>query len=133
MAGKRKAGLRDIEAELRSFARTFPGAWSDEPWGEHVTKVGKKIFAFHGMVEGEADKVSLGVKLTDENEHALTHAWCTPTGYGLGRAGWVSCRFDATTAEPPPVEILKEWIDESYRNVAPKKLIKELDALIWQT
>jgi hypothetical protein len=28
----------------------------------------------------------------------------------------------------PSVDQLKEWIDESYRAQAPKKLVKELDA-----
>ena len=30
--------------------------------------------------------------------------------------------------EAPPLALIKEWIDESYRAIAPKKLIKELDA-----
>jgi hypothetical protein len=28
----------------------------------------------------------------------------------------------------PPIERLKDWLDESYRAQAPRKLVKELDA-----
>jgi hypothetical protein len=28
----------------------------------------------------------------------------------------------------PPLRQLKEWIDESYRAQAPRKLVKELDS-----
>jgi len=44
--------------------------------------------------------------------------------YGLGRAGWVTATFE--TGEPVPVELMIAWIDESYRAIAPKKLVKEL-------
>ena len=30
--------------------------------------------------------------------------------------------------EKPPVDMLKQWIDESYRAVAPKRLVASLDA-----
>ena len=29
--------------------------------------------------------------------------------------------------EKPPVDLLCEWIDESYRTIAPKKLVKQWD------
>jgi hypothetical protein len=48
----------------------------------------------------------------------------TPTAYGLGKSGWVSARFLA--GEKLPVDLLKAWIDESYRAQAPKKLLKTL-------
>jgi hypothetical protein len=43
-----------------------------------------------------------------------------PTGYGLGRGGWVTASFGER--DNPPLELLREWLDESYRAVAPKKL-----------
>lgn len=30
--------------------------------------------------------------------------------------------------EPPPVELFLEWIEESYRTIATKKLVARLDA-----
>ena len=43
-----------------------------------------------------------------------------------GRSGWVTIKVQPD--EAPPLALIKEWIDESYRAIAPKKLIKELDA-----
>jgi predicted DNA-binding protein (MmcQ/YjbR family) len=47
-----------------------------------------------------------------------------PTGYGLGKSGWVTVPLDA---EDVDVEILSDWIEESYRIIAPKRLVAELD------
>jgi predicted DNA-binding protein (MmcQ/YjbR family) len=111
-----------MRAALREYAFGFPGAWEDHPWGESVAKVDKKIFAFFG-VEGH---VKMHLKLPHSADAALGVPGAAPTGYGLGKAGWVSIPLDG---ELPPVEILREWIDESYRAVATKKRIKELDEL----
>jgi hypothetical protein len=46
-------------------------------------------------------------------------------GYGLGRSGWVTARFPRTTRLP--VDILGMWIDESYRALAPKRLLTQLE------
>ena len=42
-----------------------------------------------------------------------------------GRGGWVTSAFEPN--DDPPVDILCDWIEESYRAVAPKKLVAELD------
>ena len=49
-----------------------------------------------------------------------------PTAYGLGKSGWVSAKFPPN--RKPPVEMLKAWIDESYRAQAPKKLVASLES-----
>ena len=49
-----------------------------------------------------------------------------PTGYGLGKSGWVSGLFEADAK--PPVDMLLAWLDESYRAIAPKKLVAQLGA-----
>ncbi len=58
-------------------------------------------------------------------EIALQLPCAKPTGYGLGKSGWVS--FGPSEAEMPPLDRLKDWIDESYRARAPRKLVKLLD------
>ena len=50
---------------------------------------------------------------------ALSLPFVVPTGYGLGKAGWVSATLPA--GEEPPMDMLREWILESYRAVAPRK------------
>lgn len=107
---------------LREAALAYPGAHEDTPWGHPVIKVNGKSFVFMSNADDEA--VSLSVKLPDTHEAALILPFASPTGYGLGKSGWVSASF--TAGDEPPVPLLLEWIDESYRAVAPKKLVKTL-------
>jgi predicted DNA-binding protein (MmcQ/YjbR family) len=117
------ADPRRTRRALISFALTLPGAFEDHPWGEAVTKVNGKIFVFFGMGEG-TETIGFAVKLDESLEQALAAPGAAPTGYGLGRAGWVTVPLLPTT---PPLDVLKDWLEESYRRVAPKRLVKELD------
>jgi predicted DNA-binding protein (MmcQ/YjbR family) len=117
-------GKTSKAAALIGAADQFPGSWEDFPWGERVAKVGKKVFAFLGA--DDADDRSVSLKLPESCHEALTLDCCEPTGYGLGRAGWVSIKLDGPGC--PALDVLLDWLDESYRAVAPKKLIAELDA-----
>jgi predicted DNA-binding protein (MmcQ/YjbR family) len=107
---------------LTEFALGLPGAWLDHPWDEDVVKVGKKIFVFLGLED--MPELLVTVKLDDSHDQALAVPGAEPTGYGLGRSGWVSIPLRDTT---PPLGVLQDWVDESYRRVAPKKLVSELD------
>jgi len=107
---------------LRDFAMRYPEAHEDFPWGERVIKVKGKVFLFLG----KGDDLSLSVKLPSSGLVALGLPFASPTGYGLGKSGWVSARFPPK--EKPPMDVLRAWIDESYRAVAPKKLVAGLDA-----
>ena len=120
----RGTGLRTAASELRDYAMTFPGATEDFPWGERVAKVNGKVFVFLGCEP--KTEMGLSVKLPVSCEEALELPFTKPTAYGLGKAGWVSATFGPNDA--PPLEILKSWIQESYRAVAPRKLVTELDA-----
>ena len=109
--------------KLMAYALEFPGAFEDHPWGEDVVKVNKKIFVFFGVPEDAA--FGLTTKLPESREFAMTFPFTEPSGYGLGRAGWISSTF--AKGVDIPVDMLMDWIDESYRAVAPKRLVKELD------
>ncbi len=111
-------------AELQAVALALPEAWEDYPWDERVVKVRKKIFLFLTKEDDLADLLHVGVKLPDSAEEALSFPFVEPTGYGLGRAGWVSARF--APGDRPPVDILSDWVDESYRAVAPKALVRQI-------
>jgi predicted DNA-binding protein (MmcQ/YjbR family) len=110
-------------AALRRYALSFPGATEDFPWGETVCKVRGKVFVFFGH---SGTGLGLSVKLPASSLLALTLPFASPTGYGLGKSGWVSAQFASRDAVP--LELLEKWIDESYRAVAPKRLVAELDA-----
>jgi len=108
-------------AHLLKFALAYPGAFPDSPWGEKVVKVGRKIFVFLGRSGGE---LQVTVKLPRSGMLALGLPFVSPTGYGLGKSGWVTATFRKSAR--PPIPMLKQWIDESYRTVAPTKLVKQV-------
>jgi predicted DNA-binding protein (MmcQ/YjbR family) len=81
-----------------------------------VAKVGKKVFVFFGTAD--SDDSGMTVKLPASQPLALAQPGVKPSAYGLGKAGWVSLRFAEAGL---PEETLREWIDESYRAVAPKR------------
>jgi predicted DNA-binding protein (MmcQ/YjbR family) len=105
---------------LRTFGMTLPGAHEDHPWGELVLKCKGKVFVFLGKPESE---LAFSVKLPDSGPRLLDRDECEPTGYGLGKSGWVTIRTSpgAFTAGE-----LCALIEESYRAVAPKTLLKQL-------
>jgi predicted DNA-binding protein (MmcQ/YjbR family) len=113
---------RATRKKVLEHALELPGAHLDHPWGEDVAKVGKKVFAFLGTDDG--DDPGMSVKLRESREQALLSPGAEPTGYGLGDAGWVTIPF----AGAPPLPVLRDWVEESYRIVAPKRLVAELDA-----
>lgn len=116
----------EVREALREFAVGLPEAHEDHPWGDTVIKVGKKVFVFLGVDEPtEKWDPSFSVKLLSEaHGHALTVEGAAPTGYGLGRAGWVTVPL---LAELPPTEVLLDWVEESYRAIAPKRAVRLLD------
>jgi predicted DNA-binding protein (MmcQ/YjbR family) len=116
---------RPISRELREYALSFPGATEDFPWGERVAKVKGKVFVFLGADPVPGGPIGFSVKLPASGQDALDLPFTKPTGYGLGKSGWVTASFEAD--DEPPLEILKGWIRESYFAVAPKKLVTELE------
>jgi predicted DNA-binding protein (MmcQ/YjbR family) len=85
--------------------------------------VRKKIFLFLG---GDAATLRLSMKLPLSYGAALLAPFAKPTAYGLGKSGWITASFAAR--DHVPMDILKSWIDESYRAIAPKKLAATLPA-----
>jgi predicted DNA-binding protein (MmcQ/YjbR family) len=112
--------LKNANAKaLRKAALSYPETVEDFPWGHSAFKIaGKKAFLFMG--EDEAGGWSCSMKLPFRNEEALKIKGASPTEYGLGRSGWVSFRF--TAKAKAPMAKLADYLDESWRAVAPKKL-----------
>jgi predicted DNA-binding protein (MmcQ/YjbR family) len=117
--------LKKAAAALRKHALGYPETIEDFPWGHSAFKVKGKVFLFTYLCAEEAF-LSLSVKLPISAKMALTLPFASPTQYGLGKSGWVTARFYAT--DEIPLEMLKEWLDESFRAIAPKKVLALLEA-----
>ena len=119
---KAKGSTDTVLKELRAFGLSYPGALTKSPWPGHLDLAVKdKTFAYLSL---EGEPLSISCKLPRSAATALMLPFTTPTAYGLGKSGWVAAEF--TEGKKPPVALLKEWIDESYRAQAPKTLIAKL-------
>lgn len=107
---------------LHEYALSFPETTLEFPWGHSAYKVNKKIFLTLGC---DAEGLRLSLKLPESNLEALLLPFTQPTGYGLGKSGWVSARFEPRSKVP--MVTLIDWVLESYRAVAPKRALKLLD------
>lgn len=112
----------EAEKALLTAALSLPEAVEDFPWGDRVMKVRGKIFLFLAQQKGA---LRLSMKLPFSRDFALDLPEATPTGYGLGKAGWVTFIYPGEATQPD-VPRLGHWMRESYRAVAPKKLAAQM-------
>jgi predicted DNA-binding protein (MmcQ/YjbR family) len=113
-----------VVRELRTFGLAYPGAHGKSPWpGHDDLAVNDKTFAY---LPADGEPFSLSCKLPYTGEVALDLPYAKPTGYGLGKSGWVT--FTPSEEEMPSLKQMKEWVDESYRAQAPRRLVKALDS-----
>jgi predicted DNA-binding protein (MmcQ/YjbR family) len=117
----RPATFARAELALRTYALAFPETHEDFPWGHRALKVRGKGFLFIG---GDDKVFSLSVKLPTSASGVLLLPFASPTAYGLGKSGWVTAQF--TRKDKIPLDWIRDWIEESYRAVAPKRLVARL-------
>jgi predicted DNA-binding protein (MmcQ/YjbR family) len=109
--------LEQIVARLPEAVRVDIEAWDGEP----TFRVNGKNFVFAG-----ADASGISVKLPKDEAAALvaTDPRAEPTGYGLGRHGWVSITLGKPTAAG--WREVEEWVRTSYTLIAPKRLARQV-------
>jgi len=113
------ATLKQAFEKIRALALRYPDVREDFPWGESAFKVKDKVFVFTNVTK---DTLHVTVKLPQSREFALEmHSFTKSTGYGLGKSGWITAEFGPK--DKPPLDVLEAWIDESFRAVAPKKVV----------
>jgi predicted DNA-binding protein (MmcQ/YjbR family) len=115
-----KIALKHPDAKaLRKAALKYPDTKEDFPWDHHAFKAGgKKAFLF---LTGDAEGgFNCSMKLPFRQADALKLRGAEKTGYGLGSSGWVTFTFGGKSK--PPMAKLVDYLDESWRAVAPKKL-----------
>src|SRR5262245_847171 len=83
----RRDPLAAAEMALRHFALTFPDTTEEFPWDHRAIKVKGKLFVIFANHEG---RLNLTVKLSVTGASALELPFAEPTGYGLGKHGWVT-------------------------------------------
>ena len=118
---------RTVLKTLKTFGLSLPGTQPKSPWpGHDDVAVNNKTFTYLSISEkDEALRISVKLPVTGKDVLARVSG-AVPTGYGLGKAGWVSVRF--ADGEDVPIDTVKRWMMESYRAQAPKKLLKQLEA-----
>lgn len=117
--------LTRAESALRRQALSYPETHEDFPWGHSALKVKGKAFLFMAVGITDDNLFSLSVKLPISGKTALELPFASPTEYGLGKSGWVTARFHAGDAIP--LDMLREWVAESYRAIAPKRLLARFE------
>ncbi len=110
------ARLEEIVARLPEAERVDIEAWGGEP----TFRVRRKTFVFTDQAAS-----GVAVKLPKDEAAAVvaTDPLAEPTGYGLGRHGWVSVRI-GEGADHARWQQLEEWVRTSYCMVAPRTLAK---------
>jgi predicted DNA-binding protein (MmcQ/YjbR family) len=118
MSASNMSRLETIVARLPEATRVDIEAWGGEP----SFRVRGKNFVFTST-----DATTITVKLPQEEAAAVvaTDGNAEPTGYGLGRHGWISISIGKNAGADRWREI-EEWVLTSYSLVAPKKLVKQL-------
>jgi hypothetical protein len=118
-------------AEVRSIALGFPEAFEKVSWGRPVF-CAPKIFVMYGGsaktdTKGEyvQHPYSVVVKVDESDRRALEDDVRFFYPAYMGPSGWLG--LDLTAATKVDWVEVRELIDASFRLIAPKKLIKQLD------
>jgi predicted DNA-binding protein (MmcQ/YjbR family) len=118
-------------AEVRRIALGFPAAFEKISWGRPVF-CAPKIFVMYGGsaktdIKGEylAYPYSILVKVDESDRRALEQDKRFFYPAYMGPSGWLG--LDFTAKKKVDWDEARELIDASFRLIAPKKLIKQLD------
>lgn len=112
-------------AELREVCLALPESAEVEAWGRPTFRAGKKLFA---VFEGNDDHPFAVIFKPDaEERRALIEdsRFYVPAYFGPG--GWLALDF---TVAPVEWDEVSELLDTSYRQVALKRMLKELDGRV---
>lgn len=108
---------------LVEAALAYPESSLEAPWDFPLVKTGGKILC---MLNEDANGLRFTCKLRESHTQVIERPDITPTGHGLGKHGWINQL--TPHGEALDTETLIAWMEESFRLVAPKRLIKAWDA-----
>lgn len=112
-----------VHDRLLAIVKSLPEAEEDWPWGSIHCKVAGKIFV--GWGRGDDGVMSIGIRTTLPEQAMLVAAdpRFTIAKY-VGKYGGLDMRL----GNRPNWAEVEHFIVESYRIIAPKRLVKALDA-----
>lgn len=110
------ARLERIVGRLPETGRVDVEAWDGEP----TFRVRGKTFVF---ADRAATSLTVKLPLEEAEAVAVTEPGAKPSGYGLGRHGWVTVPVGDEPDDARWGQI-EEWVRTSYTLVAPKRLAR---------
>jgi predicted DNA-binding protein (MmcQ/YjbR family) len=118
-------------AEVRTIALGFPAAFEKVSWGRPVFCAPKIFVMYGGSMKGDTKgeyiqyphSILIKVDESDRNALGADKRFFYPAY--MGPSGWLG--LDLTAKKKVDWGEVRELIDASFRLVAPKKLIRQLD------
>ena len=110
-----------VTSALRERAISLPETTEGTSCVNRAFKVRNKNFLFVGEKDDGSRKAMLKLKDSLEQAEALAE---NDGRFEVGSAGWTTIRFDVE--DRPDVDLLENWVVESYRLFAPKSLSKQV-------
>lgn len=106
---------------LRGIAFRYPEVEEAASCNNRAFKARKKSFLFMGMDDDTWNvRIKLGDSIPEAEGLAKTHL----DNYDVGSHGWTKVTFPHD--QSPPDGLMERWIDESFRLLVPKTLVKTL-------
>lgn len=117
--------------QIRAICLAFPETTEKTAWGHPTFRVRNKIFASHGYYEsspgdGAAGYVEVMTMKAAAGEQEVLLAEGHPFFYPkyVGSKGWIGVVLDEHT----DLAEIAELVEDSYREIAPKRLSAQIDA-----
>ena len=118
-------------AEIRKIALGYPEAFEKVSWGRPVFCAPKIFVMFGGSVKGDTKGEyiqyphSILVKVDESDREALAQDDRFFYPAYMGPSGWLG--LDLKAARKVDWDEVRELVDASFRMIAAKKLIRQLD------
>ena len=119
---EREEFQHDGTRALRGRALQFPGVAEGDSCVKRAFKARTKGFLYLGET---GDTYNVMLKVGDSLDAVKRFCAERPDDRSVGETNWVTLHFGGDEAPP---EALDDWIEESYRLLAPKKLVNELES-----
>ena len=110
---------RPVFSRLRQLCLALPETRETAVWGHPNFRAGKRTFCAFELIGG---RPSIAFRVTAAEAKQLArkrHFFSTPYGRGVWVSRWLDVRVDAKS--------MATLIGRSYRQIAPKKLVRRLD------